>query len=850
MEKEFSWIDERPTPGSRLNEDNLLRDYARISSRRRGAAIATARRAQSTKYLDILATEASGGPARWEQVRSDLLRAYTEGGFGRMRTLIRSQLKAKVIGEIGNFLLLSSQREEEQQVGLIVLRAVLGLVPYDREVKKWRRNCVQALILQKRDSEALSLLNRWKSTDNLDRGYLRAELKNPYRFGTGINNDKADFDEWVENFNRRFVVEGISPVTLELSDKKPFDRLTATADRAQVGHNGSSPIVSVVMTSFRPSRDELETSVRSILRQTVQELELIIVDDASGPEYRDLFKEVAGWDSRIRIETMPENVGTYVCRNRGLMLAEGVFYTGQDDDDWSHPQRIEHQLREMIDATETVACRVDAVRCAENLGRVFLGYSYRSGNASSLMVRTNLMRDLGGFIPVRKAADTELARRIEIATGREVVTIDKPLTVVRILSDSLSRSDFSAGWSHPTRDSFKSAYSLWHSNSDSSELRLDLANQESVPIFSPQRIRGGKRSEESAYDVVLAGDWKKLGGPQKSMLEELRALLNGGYKVAVMHMEAARFMRTQSDNLNEPIQSLLNSGQVDQVFYDDEAIVRLLVLRYPPILQFPPDKPSNLKVKKMVVLANQAPSELDGSDIRYLVPDCTENARFMFDSEVLWAPQGPQVRKAIEPFLDESELSSFDLPGIVNPTEWRRETINFTGRGASVIGRHSRDDQMKWPELPEDLLAAYPTNSWTKVRAMGGGDTPRKVLGQKNVPTNWELLNHDQEGVKEFLHSLDFYVFFQHSRAIEAFGRSILEAIASDLVVVLPPHYEEVFGDAAVYCTPREVEEVVDFYRKNPSEYFAQIERARSTVSDNFAHSAYLSRIEELLTSK
>lgn len=850
MEKEFSWIDERPTLGSRLNEDNLLRDYARISSRRRGAAIATARRAQSTKYLDILATEASEEPARWAEVRSHLLRAYTEGGFGRVRSLIRTSLKADVIGEIGNFLLLSSQREDEKQVGLIVLRAVLGMLPYDRQVKKWRRNCVQALILQKKDDDALGLLKKWKSIDDLEGGYLRAELKNPYRFGSGSTNKNSDFDEWINNFNQLFIENGILPVDLELSDKKPFDRLIATAESAQVRHHGSGPIVSVVMTSFRPSRDELETSVRSILGQTVQEIELIIVDDASGPEYQDLFEEVASWDRRIRIETMPENVGTYVCRNRGLMLAEGKFYTGQDDDDWSHPQRIEHQLRQMIDAPETVACRVNSVRCSENLGRVFLGYDIGAGNASSLMVRTSLMRELGGFIPVRKAADTELARRIKIATGREVVTIDKPLTVVRILSDSLSRSDFSAGWSHPTRDSFKSAYGLWHSSSDWSELRLDLANQKYVPIFSPQRICGGNRGAKATYDVVLAGDWKKFGGPQKSMLEELKALLNGGYRVAVMHMEAARFMSTRSDNLNEPIQSLLNKGQVDQVFYDDDVEVRLFVLRYPPILQFPPDEPSNLKVNKMVVLANQAPSELDGSDIRYLVADCTENARFMFGTDVLWVPQGPQVRKAIEPFLDETTLSSFDLPGIVDPSEWQKGTINFTGRGVSVIGRHSRDDQMKWPERADELLAAYPSSDRVKVRAMGGSKTPQKILGNENVPPNWELLDRDQEDVKTFLHSLDFYVFFQHSSAIEAFGRSILEAIASDLVVILPPHYKEVFGDAAVYCSPRDVEGIIDSYRQNPNEYLTQVEKARSVVSNYFTHDAYLRRVEGWLSKE
>lgn len=848
MVNEISWLDERPSAADRLNRDNLLRDYAIISSRRRGAAIATARRAQAGSYLDILATEASGRPTNWRELRGDLLRAYIEGGIGRMTSLIRRKYKPVVIGEVGNYLLLSGKNESEQRVGLALLRAALGVLPFDRSIQKWRRNCVQALILRERDSEALALLDRWKETDNFERGYLRAELKNPYRFGAAKSNPRADFDAWLENFNRRFVVDGVSPVELKLSDKKPFDRLTSKADRAQVSVEDSKPLISVVMTSYQPSRDELETSVRSILDQTVDDFELIIIDDASGPDYEQVFDEVATWDDRIRVERMSRNAGTYVCRNHGLSLARGEFYTGQDDDDWSHPQRFEHQLRLMMDEPSVPACKVSAVRCGENLERVFLGYNYRSGNASSLMARVSLMRRLGGFMPVRKAADTELAQRIEIETGREVVTIDKPLTIVRILSDSLSRSDFAAGWSHPSRDSYKSAYNLWHATSEKQQLRLSASGQTSLPVFAPRRIRGLAGSESAAYDVVLAGDWKKFGGPQKSMLEEIKALTGAGYKVGILHLEAARFMSTRSENLNEPIQTLLNSGVVEQVFYDDEVSVRLLILRYPPILQFPPDEPSKLEIGRTVVLANQAPSEKDGSDIRYLVPDCLKNARFMFDSEVLWAPQGPQVRKAIEPYLDSSELCSFDLPGIVDPAEWKKDSIHFNGQNIPVIGRHSRDDRMKWPESREALVAAYPDDGTVKVRAMGGYDTVLKILGKKKTPDNWELLRRDEESVRAFLHSLDFYVFYQHSNAIEAFGRAILEAIASDLVVILPPHYEEVFGEAAVYCSPDEVKQVINFYRQNADEYFAQIERSRDVLAKNFTHDAHTRKIQMLLS--
>ena len=848
MVDKLTWIDERSVASARLNKDNLLLDYAKISSRRRGAAIATARRAQADSYLDILATEATGQPTTWPRLRGDLLRAFTEGGMGRISSFIRRKLKPVVIAELGNYLLLASRDEDERRVGLTILRATLEVLPFDRSVQKWRRNCVQALILRERDNEALALLNKWKETDKFERGYLRAELKNPFRFGVGRPNPVGDLDEWLKNFNRRFLADGVAPVELALSEKKPFDRLFARGEKAHVEVAKSKPLVTVVMTSYQPNRDELETSVRSILNQTISDLELIIVDDASGPDYEQLFEEVATWDDRIRLVRMPENGGTYACRNHGLSLASGEFYTGQDDDDWSHPQRLEHQLRFMMDNPSVPACKVSAVRCGENLGRVFLGYNYRSANASSLMARVELMRRLGGFMPVRKAADTELAKRIEIETGNAVATINKPLSIVRILDDSLSRSDFAAGWSHPTRDSYKSAYNLWHSTAEKQQLRLNTEGQQSVPVFAPRRIRGAVGDTETTYDVVLAGDWKKYGGPQKSMLEELKALTGAGYSVGILHLEAARFMSTRSADLNEPIQTLLNEGVVEQVFYDEAASVKLLVLRYPPILQFPPNEASKLEVERMVVLANQAPSEKDGSDIRYLVPDCLKNARFMFRSEVLWAPQGPQVRKAIEPYLNDSELCNFDLPGIVDLEEWAKPSINFNGQKVPVIGRHSRDDPMKWPESREDILAAYPADGTVKVRAMGGWNTVFKILGRKKTPDNWELLRRDEEDVRSFLHSLDFYVFYQHSSAIEAFGRSILEAIASDLVVILPPHYEEVFGEAAVYCAPTEVKEVINYYRQNADKYFAQVDKSRDVLAKNFTHEAHVSKIQMLLS--
>lgn len=98
---------------------------------------------------------------------------------------------------------------------------------------------------------------------------------------------------------------------------------------------------------------------------------------------------------------------------------------------------------------------------------------------------------------------------------------------------------------------------------------------------------------------------------------------------------------------------------MDEVLYDDAIDIDLLILRYPPILQFMADRPTALRIKRMFITANQAPSELDGSDIRYLVRDCHEKAQACFTKSVTWVPQGPQVREAIEGYLAKGELEAF-----------------------------------------------------------------------------------------------------------------------------------------------------------------------------------------------
>src|SRR5699024_1258301 len=419
-------------------------------------------------------------------------------------------------------------------------------------------------------------------------------------------------------------------------------------------------------------------------------------------------------DPRVRIIYLSENQGTYIARNIGYAASRGDFITGQDDDDWSHPQRIARQIEYMRTNPEAIGCRVLGIRCNEYLQKVRVGYGPTTYNTSSLLIHKEGYTATGGYLPARKAADTEFLHRVSKATGRPVGSVKQPLSLIRILDGSLSRMDFAPGWMHSARRSFRSSYEYWHKNASTEELKI---SDGTVPkVYIPHRYRTQTEQPNIKFDVVFAGDWEHYGGPQKSMLEEIFALKRAGFKVGVMNLEATRFMtRNIQKRLVPAIQKLIYDGYVDQVHYDDQFKVDLLILRYPPILQFFTYETSKLEVQSLVILANQAPSELDGSDIRYLVEDCDRTATRSFNVKPLWVPQGPQVRDFLEYYVPNLDLAEFNIPGILDLDEWWQERLWFRSE-VPVVGRHSRDNRMKWPSSREVMDSVYPANGQFDVR--------------------------------------------------------------------------------------------------------------------------------------
>ncbi len=101
--------------------------------------------------------------------------------------------------------------------------------------------------------------------------------------------------------------------------------------------NSQIPFFSVVIPTYN-RRDLLKKAVNSVLSQTLNNLELIVIDDGSNDGTKDLMSRYR--DERI-IYDHQENKGVSSARNTGLERAKGPFIAFLDSDDHWVPQKLE-----------------------------------------------------------------------------------------------------------------------------------------------------------------------------------------------------------------------------------------------------------------------------------------------------------------------------------------------------------------------------------------------------------------------------------------------------------------------------------------------------------------------------
>jgi glycosyltransferase involved in cell wall biosynthesis len=131
----------------------------------------------------------------------------------------------------------------------------------------------------------------------------------------------------------------------------------------------TAPLVTVLL-AVHDGEPYVGAAIASVLGQTVSDLELVVVDDASGDRTPEILEAVR--DNRLRILRNDEQRGLAASLNRGLDEARGTYVARLDADDIAMPRRLELQLERIRSAPDVaiVGSAVREIDAAWRLGRV------------------------------------------------------------------------------------------------------------------------------------------------------------------------------------------------------------------------------------------------------------------------------------------------------------------------------------------------------------------------------------------------------------------------------------------------------------------------------------------------
>ena len=129
------------------------------------------------------------------------------------------------------------------------------------------------------------------------------------------------------------------------------------------------PLVSIIMPVYNGERT-IERAIDSVLKQTLTEWELIVVDDGSTDGTHELVKLLASAEPRIQSRALQSNSGIARARNEGLDMARGKFIAFLDCDDYLTAASLEVRVHFMVQ-NNVIISHGDYIRkCADNRAHV------------------------------------------------------------------------------------------------------------------------------------------------------------------------------------------------------------------------------------------------------------------------------------------------------------------------------------------------------------------------------------------------------------------------------------------------------------------------------------------------
>lgn len=197
---------------------------------------------------------------------------------------------------------------------------------------------------------------------------------------------------------------------------------------------GTRTMITVVIATYNRAH-LLSRAIRSVLNQTHENLELIVVDDCSADGTREAVQSLT--DARVRYVRHERNRGLPAGRNTGIHAASGEYVAFLDDDDEWRADKLEKQLAAIGDG-EAILCAAlvhngEHTTIKRHRKPVVTAADLRPGNAfdpSGLLARTVVLQELLFDESLRAGEDWDAF--IRLAGRRPIRYVSEPLLIYHV----------------------------------------------------------------------------------------------------------------------------------------------------------------------------------------------------------------------------------------------------------------------------------------------------------------------------------------------------------------------------------------------------------------------------------
>lgn len=204
----------------------------------------------------------------------------------------------------------------------------------------------------------------------------------------------------------------------------------------------ADPLVTVAICTQNRANLIGET-IQSVLNQTVQDFEIVVVDDGGADETKEVLEGFN--DDRIRY-VWQKGAGISAARNHAALLSKGTFTAVIDDDDLMHPQRLEWHLEcleggmqgncgsfvnfdEDTGETQLIVSKIPSLETAMDKGS--------APGHSTWFISTDILRKFGYDETITSGVDNNLFLRM-LRAGISIGHTGKPVTLRRMHSEQVT----------------------------------------------------------------------------------------------------------------------------------------------------------------------------------------------------------------------------------------------------------------------------------------------------------------------------------------------------------------------------------------------------------------------------